>query len=192
MDFRYSASAIQQHRAHLEISRGLAQAQTVLTSALTLTATEVGPTCLQIARKFQLEVRNMVRKQAPNLTQRTVHSAPYMEFKRSFRSQTRAIPRSVAEVMRFMRNFRKMDGSESEIETALREALENAVVHGNGREHGKRVYVDCRCYMDGEVSITVQDEGRGFDTNAASRPHRARQPAVTARSRYLPHEEPNG
>ena len=47
---------------------------------------------------------------------------------------------------------------------ALREALANAVIHGNGENSCKRVYVRCRCYMDGEVSITVRDEGRGFDT----------------------------
>lgn len=44
---------------------------------------------------------------------------------------------------------------------ALREAAANAVIHGNGENSYKRVYVyvDCRCYMDGEVSITVRDEG---------------------------------
>jgi serine/threonine-protein kinase RsbW len=53
---------------------------------------------------------------------------------------------------------------------ALHEALANAVIHGNGENSGKRVYVDCRCYMDGEVSITVRDEGRGFDSNAIPNP----------------------
>jgi len=28
------------------------------------------------------------------------------------------------------------------------------------------VYVTCRCYMDGEVSITVRDQGKGFDSSA--------------------------
>lgn len=122
----------------------------------------------------------MARTQAPNLRRRTAHSGPYVELKQSVRSQIRAISRSVAEVVRFMRNFRKGDGSESEIETALREALENAVVHGNGWEPGKRVYVDCRCYMDGDISITVRDEGRGFDTNALPDP-------TAPDKRLLPH-----
>jgi len=34
----------------------------------------------------------------------------------------------------------------------------------------KRVYVGCRCYMNGEVSITVRDEGRGFHSNAVPDP----------------------
>jgi serine/threonine-protein kinase RsbW len=53
---------------------------------------------------------------------------------------------------------------------ALHEALANAVIHGNDGNSGKRVYVDCRCYMDGEVSITVRDEGPGFDCSAIPNP----------------------
>src|SRR5207253_7017267 len=29
---------------------------------------------------------------------------------------------------------------------------------------------DLRCYMDGEVSITVRDEGKGFDSNTVEDP----------------------
>jgi serine/threonine-protein kinase RsbW len=62
------------------------------------------------------------------------------------------------------------DGSEVDIEMALLEALANAVIHGNGDNSGKRVYVTCRCYMDGEVSITVRDEGKGFDSSTVPDP----------------------
>jgi serine/threonine-protein kinase RsbW len=72
--------------------------------------------------------------------------------------------------MRFIVNFRSADGSETDIEMALHEALANAVIHGNGENSGRRVYVECRCYMDGEVSITVRDEGRGFDSSAVLDP----------------------
>jgi serine/threonine-protein kinase RsbW len=72
--------------------------------------------------------------------------------------------------MRFILNFRSADGSESDIELAMHEALANAVVHGNGENSCKRVYVSCRCYMDGEVSITVRDGGKGFDSNAVPDP----------------------
>ncbi len=57
---------------------------------------------------------------------------------------------------------------------ALREALANAMIHGNGEGSCKRVYVDCRYHIDGEVSITVPDEGRGFDTNGYQIPRRQR------------------
>jgi serine/threonine-protein kinase RsbW len=65
--------------------------------------------------------------------------------------------------MRFILNFRIADGSEIDIEMALLEALANAVTHGNGENSCKSVHATCRCYMDGEVALTVRDEGRGFD-----------------------------
>jgi serine/threonine-protein kinase RsbW len=57
-----------------------------------------------------------------------------------------------------------------DIEIALGEALENAIVHGNRENPDKRVYLTCRCTPDGEVSITVQDEGQGFDTGTLPDP----------------------
>jgi len=53
---------------------------------------------------------------------------------------------------------------ESEVEIALREALANAIIHGNHENPGKHVHVRFRCNPD-EVSIAVKDEGRGFDIN---------------------------
>ena len=72
--------------------------------------------------------------------------------------------------MRFVLKFRSADGSEIDIEMALREALANAVIHGNGENSYKRVYVECRCYLDGEVSITVRDEGPGFNSEEVANP----------------------
>ena len=57
-----------------------------------------------------------------------------------------------------------------DIEMALREALANAVIHGNHEDPHKRIYVTCRCQMDGEVSITVRDEGDGFNSPAVPDP----------------------
>ena len=57
-----------------------------------------------------------------------------------------------------------------DIEIALREALANAAVHGNHEDPGKRVHVRCRCKAEEDVSIVVQDEGHGFDTNAVPDP----------------------
>jgi serine/threonine-protein kinase RsbW len=53
---------------------------------------------------------------------------------------------------------------EGEIEAALREALNNAVVHGNHEDPMKCVRVTCRCKF-GEACMTVRDEGGGFDFN---------------------------
>jgi hypothetical protein len=45
----------------------------------------------------------------------------------------------------------------------LREALENAVVHGNQEDPGKKVHIRCRCGPGNEISIVVTDQGKGFD-----------------------------
>jgi serine/threonine-protein kinase RsbW len=49
------------------------------------------------------------------------------------------------------------------VELALREALNNAVVHGNQENPEKKVHIRCRCGSGNEVSIVVTDQGRGFD-----------------------------
>lgn len=59
---------------------------------------------------------------------------------------------------------------EEDVEMALREALANAVLHGNHQDAGKRVYVRCRLQLDGELSIIVKDEGTGFDPNNLANP----------------------
>ena len=52
---------------------------------------------------------------------------------------------------------------------ALREALANAVIHGNHENSRKHVYVRFCCKRD-EVSIAVKDEGREFDANKIADP----------------------
>ena len=59
--------------------------------------------------------------------------------------------------------------SVSDVEIALREALANAIIHGNHEDRRKHVHVICRCEPD-EVSIAVKDEGHGFDINSVADP----------------------
>jgi serine/threonine-protein kinase RsbW len=112
----------------------------------------------------------MAHTQSLSLLPRNGHSVPFAELRQSLPSKVAAISPCAEQLMRFILNFRMADGSEIDIEMALREALANAVIHGNGDESCKRVYVTCRCYMDGEVSITIRDQGRGFDSNAVLDP----------------------
>lgn len=94
----------------------------------------------------------------------------FVELRQSFPSQIHAISPFVDQLMSFITKPRNRDGSETDIEMALIEALENAVVHGNCEDPHKPVYVTCRCTAEGEVSITVQDEGQGFDTGTLPDP----------------------
>ena len=112
----------------------------------------------------------MAHTRTPSLVPRTVHSIPSVELRQSLPSQVASIPPFVDQLMQFIRKLRGGDGSEIDIEIALREALANAVIHGNGENSCSRVYVACRCYMDGEVSITVRDQGQGFDSNTVPDP----------------------
>ena len=101
---------------------------------------------------------NSFLKQSPGSTR-------FIESRRSFFSLLDIASPFVEDLMRFVAKFRAQDGSELDIETAAREAVVNAIVHGNESDPNKRVYVACRCSTDGEVCITIQDEGRGFDVN---------------------------
>jgi serine/threonine-protein kinase RsbW len=112
----------------------------------------------------------MSHTQSLSLLPRNAHSVPFIELRQSLASQVSAISPFVDQLMRFILTLRKSDGSETEIEMALREALANAVIHGNAQDPHKRVYVECRCYMDGEVSITVRDEGQGFNSEDVADP----------------------
>ena len=112
----------------------------------------------------------MADTQSLSLLPRNGRSVPFVELRQSLPSKVAAISPFVDQLMRFVLHFRGADGSEIDIEMALREALANAVIHGNGDGSCKSVYVTCRCYLDGEVSITVRDEGRGFDSNAVPDP----------------------
>jgi len=70
--------------------------------------------------------------------------------------------------MQFIARFR--DDESVDIELALRGALAHAILHGNRKSPYKSVYVTCRCTTVAEVSITVQDEGQGFEIEAVSDP----------------------
>src|SRR5438128_5700382 len=92
------------------------------------------------------------------------------KLRQSVSSQVTAISPLVDQLMMLIRNCRKRDGSELEIETAVREAISNAIIHGNHEDPFKRVRVMCRCNSDGEVRITVRDEGPGFRSDAVPDP----------------------
>ncbi|HEX4164827.1 MAG TPA: ATP-binding protein [Bryobacteraceae bacterium] len=92
--------------------------------------------------------------------------------------------------MRFLKGFMSKVGaaeeSATDIEMALREALANAVIHGNREDPQKCIYVSCRCQIDGAVSITIRDEGDGFDSPAVPDPtHQQRRLPSNGRGIYL-------
>ena len=78
-------------------------------------------------------------------------------------SKIQAISPLVDRLMRLIKGSKCVSGREFDVELALREALGNAVVHGNQENPEKKVHVRCRCGLGNELSIIVTDQGKGFD-----------------------------
>ena len=110
----------------------------------------------------------------PSLTVTAPSCVPFVELHQSLPSRVAAIAPLVDRLMRFIKlvigKARDSSDSEGDIELALQEALANAVRHGNHENPHKQVHVSCRCSRDGEVSVTVRDEGEGFDSEALPDP----------------------
>jgi serine/threonine-protein kinase RsbW len=107
-------------------------------------------------------------------TRNVSKSVPFVELHRSLASDVACISPIVDQLMRFIKLFMGKFGAgknaEDDIEIAIHQALTNAVTHGNHEDPGKRVSVTCRCCLDGEVLITVRDEGLGFDFRVVPNP----------------------
>src|SRR3981189_2641218 len=78
-------------------------------------------------------------------------------------SAIQAISPLVDRLMRLIEGSQCIPGAESDVELALREALDNAVVHGNQEDPETKVHIRCRCGPGKEMSIVVTDQGKGFD-----------------------------
>jgi serine/threonine-protein kinase RsbW len=78
-------------------------------------------------------------------------------------SKIQAISPTVDRLMRLIAGSQCVPGREFDVELALREALGNAVVHGNQEDPKKKVHIRCRCGPGKGISIIVTDQGKGFD-----------------------------
>ena len=117
----------------------------------------------------------------------TVHNqgGPCIELERSLPSEVAAISPFADKLMRLIRKCGCADEGESDVEIALREALANAIIHGNHEDSAKRVHVRCHCEPS-EISIAVKDEGRGFDVATIADPTAPEnQGSVHGRGIYL-------
>lgn len=81
-----------------------------------------------------------------------------------------AITPAVDQVMAEVREMECSRGKEFEIETALREALANAIRHGCGNDEAKSVEVCVACEERRGMLIIVRDPGPGFDPGAIPSP----------------------
>ena len=94
----------------------------------------------------------------------------FVEFECSLPSDVTMVSPFVDQVMHSIQGLRVTDGSELDIEIALREALLNAVIHGNREDPHKHVHLTVRCSVDEEIWFAIQDEGAGFDSRCIPDP----------------------
>ena len=85
-----------------------------------------------------------------------------------------ALTPAVEEVMAQARQMECSQGKEFEIETALREALANAIRHGCRNDPEKQVEVCVACDPARGMLIVVRDPGPGFDPAEVPSPVRGR------------------
>lgn len=125
-----------------------------------------------------------IRSEASTCQRQLNPNVSFMELRHSLPSDVALISPLTHQLMRFISRYR--DGDNFEIELALSEALANAIIHGNQEDPNKRVSVGCRCTTGGEVSITVQDEGSGFEVGTVPDPTSAdKRLGRTGRGIYL-------
>ncbi len=97
----------------------------------------------------------------------------FVEFRYFLPSYVALVSPFMNELMHLIDRLRGTDGSEFDIEMAVREAVVNAVIHGNHEDPSKHVFVKLRCGSDGDLSLTIQDEGAGFDSGSVPDPTQA-------------------
>jgi serine/threonine-protein kinase RsbW len=104
---------------------------------------------------------------------RAANSQPQRSLKRSassileidfwMPSEVRAISPLVDRLIELIERAKCVPGAEFDVELAIREAVGNAVLHGNQENPDKQVHIRCRCESGNGISIVVTDEGNGFD-----------------------------
>ena len=85
-------------------------------------------------------------------------------------SEISAISPFVDEFIGRMKQYTCFHGDADDIEVALREAIANAVLHGNHEDPNKHVHLSFRCEPSGELFFIVRDEGTGFDPDKVPDP----------------------
>lgn len=84
-------------------------------------------------------------------------------FAASFAGCVEVVEPAVGRVLRTLAENGIRNGQLTAVELALREALANAVIHGNCNQSGKRVRVECFQHRDRSLLLVVRDQGSGFD-----------------------------
>jgi serine/threonine-protein kinase RsbW len=105
-----------------------------------------------------------------SLSNKSRTTGSMVQVKVSIRSAINEISPLIDRLMRLIRKGNCVVGEEINVEIALREAVTNAVLHGNKADPEKRVAICCEVGLGSGVSVIVRDEGQGFDPANVSDP----------------------
>jgi len=86
-----------------------------------------------------------------------------LQFQSTIPADTREISPVVEGVMALVNQMGCAVGKEFEVETALREALANAIIHGAKKDPTKKVQFCVSCDESRGMLVVVRDPGDGFD-----------------------------
>ena len=84
-------------------------------------------------------------------------------------SRIEAIQKAASAAAEFVMRSGLDEDSAYAVDMAVREAVTNAVLHGNRQDEGKKVEVHFKS-LPGAIEITVRDEGEGFNTRSVPDP----------------------
>ncbi len=96
-----------------------------------------------------------------------------MRFRETIPSTLEALEHVVRSLMVVAREMNCGDAEMHQVELALREALTNAIVHGNREDPSKKVVVNCFCQPERGMLLVIEDEGSGFDPRKVPDPRHA-------------------
>src|SRR5258708_20233975 len=105
--------------------------------------------------------------------QSAVHRPPFgaaLEVHTWLHSETGLISPFADWLMSLVARTGCVPGKEEFVELALREAVSNAILHGNRMDARKLVHVRCCCEGAKGVFILVRDQGIGFDPSNVPNP----------------------
>jgi serine/threonine-protein kinase RsbW len=97
-------------------------------------------------------------------------AGPSLQVEMLMRSEIDAILPSANQLMALIMESHCMPENEADVEMAIREALANAVLHGNLQDPRKEVRISCSVQPGLGISIVVKDQGKGFDPTKVSDP----------------------
>lgn len=111
-----------------------------------------------------VKTKHAAKPHAPRSSRRSLQKDKLaLRFRESIPSTFEALEEVLENLMALARDIKCQGEHLHEVELALREALVNAVIHGNRSDPGKSVIVSCFCQPNRGMLLVVQDEGPGFD-----------------------------